>query len=71
MTDNDQPFVDRWPLDDEQLSKFDAPFDIIAARWRLAKKFNRRLPAIPLTVRDREIDRAWRARERALERRRM
>ncbi len=55
----DQPWVDDWPMWDESLSKIAAPLDIVGARWRLAKRFNRRLPAIPAAVREREIDRAW------------
>jgi hypothetical protein len=64
MSADDQPFVDRWPMNDEQLGKIDAPFDVVHARWQLAKKFNRRLPTIPPTERDREIDRAWLRHER-------
>jgi hypothetical protein len=44
---------------DEPLSKTTAPFDIEGARWRLAKRFNARLPAIPATIRERETERAW------------
>ena len=54
----DQPFVD-FPLWDEPLSKIPAPFDIGAARQRLALHFNTRPPQIPAAVREREIDRAW------------
>ena len=60
MIDNDdQPFVDHWPVWDEPLSKVVAALDIVAARWRLALRFNARLPKKPLMVLDREIDRAW------------
>jgi hypothetical protein len=37
---NDQPFVDHWPMWDEPLSKITAPFDIAAAREKLARRFN-------------------------------
>jgi hypothetical protein len=40
----DQPFVDRWPLFDEGLSKIPAPVDIEAARLKLARRFNSRIP---------------------------
>jgi hypothetical protein len=35
---------DRWPLFDEGLSKIPAPVDIEAARLKLARKFNTRIP---------------------------
>jgi hypothetical protein len=56
---SDQPFVDEWPMWDEPLSKVVAPFDIVAARWRLARHFNNRPPTPPPAIREREIDRAW------------
>jgi hypothetical protein len=37
---NEQPWVDRWPMWDEPLSKVTAPFDIALAREKLARKFN-------------------------------
>jgi hypothetical protein len=37
---DEQPHVDRWPLNEEALSKISAPFDIEAARLKLARKFN-------------------------------
>jgi hypothetical protein len=39
---DEQPFADYWPLWDEPLSKIPAVFDIMAAREKLARKFNRR-----------------------------
>jgi hypothetical protein len=62
---DDQPWIDAWPLFDEALSKVTAPLDIVGARWRLAKRFNSRLPAIPATIREREVDRAWDEHRRA------
>jgi hypothetical protein len=41
--DKGQPWVDHWPMWDEGLSKFPAPFDIATARGKLARKFNTRL----------------------------
>jgi hypothetical protein len=35
---DDQPFVDRWPVTDEMLSKVTAPFDVQAARQKLARR---------------------------------
>jgi hypothetical protein len=55
----DQPWIDSWPLWDEPLSKVAAPLDVAAARWKLAKRFNSRLPAIPACVRESEIEQAW------------
>jgi hypothetical protein len=55
----DQPWVDDWPMWDEPLGKTTAPFDIERARWRLAKRFNSRMPAIPAAIRESEIDRSW------------
>jgi hypothetical protein len=37
---NEQPFVDHWPMWDEPLSKIPAGVDIDRARERLARKFN-------------------------------
>jgi hypothetical protein len=37
---DDQPFVDAWPMFDEALSKIPAPFDIERAREKLARRFN-------------------------------
>jgi hypothetical protein len=62
---DDQPWIDAWPLFDEALSKLPVPLDIVGARWRLAKRFNARLPAIPAAVREREVDRAWDQHRRA------
>jgi hypothetical protein len=56
---DDQPFIDEWPLWDDPLSKVVAPFDIQAARWRLALRFNSRPPEIPPALGERQIDRAW------------
>jgi len=57
--DDPQPHVDAWPQWDEGLSKHPVVLDIVAARWRLALRFNARLPKKPLMVLNREIDRAW------------
>jgi hypothetical protein len=50
---NEQPFVDAWPMWDEPLSKIPADVDIDRARERLARKFNvhrnRRVDGIPRT----------------------
>jgi hypothetical protein len=62
---DDQPWIDRWPLFDEALSKVTAPFDIVGARWRLAKWFNVRMPAIPPAIREQQIARAWDEHRRA------
>jgi hypothetical protein len=56
---DDQPFIDAWPTWDEPLSKVTAAVDIEAARFRLAKRFNSRVPPMPSSVREREIDRGW------------
>jgi hypothetical protein len=61
----EQPWIDEWPLWDEPLSKVTAPLDIISARWRLAKRFNVRMPAIPTAVLEREVERAWDEHRRA------
>jgi hypothetical protein len=61
----EQPWVDTWPMWDEPLSKTTAPFDIVGARWKLARRFNSRMPAIPATIREREIERAWDRHRRA------
>jgi hypothetical protein len=58
-TADHQPWVDCWPQWDEGLSKVTAAFDIVAARWKLALRFNSRLPEMPAAIREREIDRAW------------
>jgi hypothetical protein len=55
----EQPWIDSWPMHDEPLSKVAAPLDVETARWRLAKRFNARMPAIPAAIREREIERAW------------
>jgi hypothetical protein len=40
MDDDPQPYIDRWPVfGDEQLSKVMAPFDVAAARLKLARSF--------------------------------
>jgi hypothetical protein len=41
---DEQPYVDRWPLLEEPYSKSPAPVDIEAARLKLARKFNTRIP---------------------------
>jgi hypothetical protein len=46
MSDDDQPFIDRWPIWNEPLSKVTAPFDVVAARQRLARHFNVRRPPL-------------------------
>jgi hypothetical protein len=66
---SDQPWIDFWPgVDvapspraqwDEPASKVTAAIDIQTARYKLARRFNRRVPDIPLSVRAHEIDRAW------------
>jgi hypothetical protein len=50
---DEQPWVDFWPLYEEAFSKFPVLADVVAARIRLARKFNR---ALPKNV---EIDIAW------------
>jgi hypothetical protein len=55
----EQPWIDSWPVWDEPLSKIAAPLDIETARWRLAKRFNSRMLAIPAAIRAQEIDHAW------------
>lgn len=52
---DDQPYVD-FPLWDEPLSKITAALDIMAARERLARRFNRRPVRLPKAE---EIERAW------------
>jgi hypothetical protein len=54
-----QPHVDAWPEWDEPLSKRPVVLDIVAARWRLARRFNSRPPVKPRTVLEREVNRAW------------
>lgn len=59
MRGNDeQPYVLSWPMFEEAHSKFPVLADIKAARLRLARKFNRRLPKAI------EAELAWRAHER-------
>jgi hypothetical protein len=53
---DEQPFVDCWPLWDEPLSKIPAAFDIMAAREKLARKFNRRPLRLSKAV---EVERSW------------
>jgi hypothetical protein len=43
-TNTPQPFVDHWPMRNEDLSKVTAVFDIADARLMLAWRFNTRLP---------------------------
>src|SRR5262249_39738169 len=52
--DDEQPWVDSWPMFDEARSKFPAPVDIDAARVRLARRFNSR--PLPKKI---EVDLAW------------
>jgi hypothetical protein len=59
MTDNEQPFVDCWPLFEEAYSKFPVLADIEQARVKLARKFNRSLP------KQVEVELAWREHDRA------
>jgi hypothetical protein len=54
--DTEQPWIDRWPIWDEPLSKLPAAFDIDGARERLARRFNRRPVRLPREI---EIERAW------------
>lgn len=49
-----QPFIDRWPMNDEMYSKFPVLADTAQARVKLARKFNNR--ALPKCV---EIELAW------------
>jgi hypothetical protein len=53
---SDQPYITHWPMWDEPLSKIPAPFDLAAAREKLARKFNRRRVRLAKCV---EIERAW------------
>ena len=55
---DEQPYVDSWPLYEEAHSKFPVLADIRAARVRLARKFNRRLP------KEIEADLAWQQHDR-------
>jgi hypothetical protein len=57
--DEEQPFVDEWPMFEEAHSKFPVLANVEAARLRLARKFNQRLP------KDVEIELAWRAHSRS------
>jgi len=50
---DEQPWIDRWPLYEEAFSKFPVLADIVAARIKLARKFNKALPKYV------EIDLAW------------
>ena len=54
--DDQQPWVDHWPIWDEPLSKITAALDIAAAREKLARRFNRRPVRLPKAI---EIERAW------------
>jgi hypothetical protein len=49
----EQPWIDRWPMNDECYSKFPVLADIVQARLKLARKFNRVLPKKV------EIELAW------------
>jgi len=63
MTNDEQPYVDEWPLYHEAYSKFPVLADIEAARIRLARKFNHALPKdIETTLAWAEHER-WRRRE--------
>jgi hypothetical protein len=44
MYEDDQPWVDDWPMWNEPLSKIPAGIDIQAARAKLAHRFNVRPP---------------------------
>ena len=55
----EQPFIDEWPLLEEAYGKFPTLANIEAARLRLAQKFNRTLPKVV------EVELAWRAHNRA------
>ena len=50
---DDQPWVDSWPMYEEAFSKFPVLADIVQARIKLARKFNRTLP------KEVEIELAW------------
>jgi hypothetical protein len=54
----EQPFVDEWPMWNEPLGKIPVLADVEAARLRLAQRFNR---VLPKTV---EVELAWRAHNR-------
>jgi hypothetical protein len=51
-----QPYVDSWPMRDEDLSKISAAFDIERARERLARRFNSKPVRLSKEV---EVERAW------------
>jgi hypothetical protein len=55
----EQPFINEWPMFEEAHSKFPCLADVKAARLRLAQKFNR---ALPKAV---EVELAWRAHNRS------
>jgi hypothetical protein len=50
---DDQPFVDNWPQFEEAYSKFPVLADVVEARVKLARKFNRNLP------KEIEVELAW------------
>ena len=50
---DEQPWIDRWPMFEEAYSKFPVLADIAQARLKLARKFNRALPKYV------EIELAW------------
>jgi hypothetical protein len=52
MTD-EQPWIDSWPMFEEQHSKIPVLADIAQARLKLARKFNRALPKYV------EVELAW------------
>jgi hypothetical protein len=54
MPTDDQPFIDDWPMFEEAYSKFPVLADVVQARIKLARKFNRTLP------KQVEVDLAWR-----------
>jgi hypothetical protein len=59
MSDNEQPYVDRWPLFEEGYSKFPVLADVAEARIKFARRFNRSLP------KQVEIELSWREHARA------
>src|SRR5262249_24431343 len=53
MSGDNQPWIDSWPMYEEAFSKFPVLADIVQARIKLARKFNRALPKYV------EIELAW------------
>jgi hypothetical protein len=64
MSYDEQPYVDNLPLFEEACSKFPVLADVVQARIKLARKFNRSLP------KQIEIELAWQEHVRASDRRR-